>query len=1112
MNMKKMFIFAIILLIGLTIVTATDAVDDDPAVAIETPQVEQTNTEPIAQEVQEVQKEKTLKEDSNDELPVPRVINSDLTIDDDNFADYNNVNWIVHSHVTVDGAGHQFTNVAINVAGDYVTLKNLKINTNNNTKLIDATEAKYLEITDSVLTLRNEGTSGNNQAIGIDLTNTENVTITGSEIKVEAPSQTQQWYNTTPVDWYSVLEVSSILVNNAKDINIDQNEIRILSTTPKVVNSTMPAITIKSDTQNINVTFNEIYATGAHFVYGVMMNDGVTNAAIKNNSVTVQDTLYVAGIDASTAINSVVSGNDITANSLGQATYDPDNGEESLAYGIISDTYTTGNQNNKICKNTINLMANVKYGIEVYKGYNIIVCSNQINGNANGNKAMGVAFAHTNNSKVINNQISVTGTTGSYHPFYEEVTPVNTGIIFTNQSNNNHVQGNTVFVTAIGDTAARTVNITNATGNTVIHNRLEYHVNEETGLGSITAIVDSGNSISNSMTPVLYPCDCGCMSTSQNSLSSLVRSSKTVKSDDEEDILIITNDNYSRYGVGRNNNYQMYTADMTGKTLVFSQDFQYPQIYVYAFTGVKAVKEIPLNTTTFSFVGSDEPSNPAYFTIDGIYAPKTNLFFQAQGIPIIKNAIIKGLELSVNNATITNSILLQNGVYAYFGQRAYNATVTDNYMIRYNDTEIRIGNNAKNDVEGIFENNRPTYSVDYILNSTNYNTLFNEDNTLKDTVSGTILVMDNVTTPITITNPVNIVTAPSPGKYTYYDGTTVNIQYGISDITFAEGSIGSNITDSTIGNINVNDNQITISNNNITGKLTVSSTGTTITDNNITGENALIELVNAETTTIQNNYIETSNTYAITIDDDSIENTIADNTLIANELKGDNAIENNGEDTVINNNGPLPDPELIIDTTEFTVGESATITASIYRGDNIMDINKGKVIFKVNGKTLKDSEGKVIYAKVVNGTATIENYEVPSSWTKEGTTITATYSGSNEIGKLSQETTITVLTPELTLTTEDVNSTAGTTVQLKAKIQIGNNPITTGKIIFKVNGKTVKDENGKVVYAQVDENGEVTVDYIIPENMKANNYTITAVFTSANYEKQTSTSTLTITA
>ena len=53
------------------------------------------------------------------------------------------------------------------------------------------------------------------------------------------------------------------------------------------------------------------------------------------------------------------------------------------------------------------------------------------------------------------------------------------------------------------------------------------------------------------------------------------------------------------------------------------------------------------------------------------------------------------------------------------------------------------------------------------------------------------------------------------------------------------------------------------------------------------------------------------------------------------------------------------------------------------------NITKGKVTFKVDGKTLKDANGKVIYAKIINGTATIKDYLVPEDWAKEGTTIEA---------------------------------------------------------------------------------------------------------------------------
>ena len=172
------------------------------------------------------------------------------------------------------------------------------------------------------------------------------------------------------------------------------------------------------------------------------------------------------------------------------------------------------------------------------------------------------------------------------------------------------------------------------------------------------------------------------------------------------------------------------------------------------------------------------------------------------------------------------------------------------------------------------------------------------------------------------------------------------------------------------------------------------------------------------------------------------------------------------------------------------------------------DINKGKVTFKVNGKTLKDTNGKVIYVKVVNGQATIENYLVPDTWNNQST-IEAIYSGSADLEKMSSgKTDITVTPKELTFTTEDVTATAGSQVQLTATLS--DNTINTGKIIFKINGKTVKDENGKVIYAKV-VNGQVTVNYTIPESMKTDTYTITAVYISSNSEKLTAEATLTVT-
>jgi len=204
-------------------------------------------------------------------------------------------------------------------------------------------------------------------------------------------------------------------------------------------------------------------------------------------------------------------------------------------------------------------------------------------------------------------------------------------------------------------------------------------------------------------------------------------------------------------------------------------------------------------------------------------------------------------------------------------------------------------------------------------------------------------------------------------------------------------------------------------------------------------------------------------------------------------------------------------PILRVDPITATAGQTVNITARITAdNETITDINKGKVTFKVNGKTLKDANGKVIYAKVINGTATIENYVVPEDWAKDGTIIQAVYSGSTQCAKLtSEKTNITVTPEELTLTTTVTPAAPGQTTTLTATLS--DNTINTGKIVFKINGKTVKDANGKVIYAKV-VNGTVSVDYTLPESYKAGNYTVTATFIASGYDRLEASETLTVTA
>ena len=1064
MNLKKITLFVMILIVGLTVVSAADVVeDDDVTTTVEATQTEQT-TNDLSTNVDLSKKQKTLKTRNS-----PINISSNVVINQTNKDDYDDRDWTVNQGVTVSSvSGITLNDVGITVAGDYVTLNNLNIVNDYNTKLIDATGRNNITISDSTLTVANFGTSGDNQAIGIDLTNTANVTITGTSLHVNAPSQGQTWKNDTGY-WYSVLDVSAILINNAENITIDQNSISIVNTTEKYAYTTMPAITIKNGTKNINVTFNTLFETGAHYVYGIMMNDGVENVIIKNNTITSYGNLYVAGIDASTSNNSIISGNIVNVNSVGQDDYNSTIGEESLAYGIISDTYDTGNQNNRICKNIINAYAIVMYGVEVYKGDNITVCSNWISGS--GNKTMGVAFAHTNNSKIINNHIEITGTNGSYHPFYEEVTPVNSGIIFTNQSNYNKVHGNDIMLTAINDTAARSVNITNATGNNVTNNSLKFKVDEDTETGNATAIVDNGNTLSNSTVAIEYPCDCGCMASNnvntENIETNLINT-KTIKQD-SDDVIVLNDDNIADYCSVPPNMAQMYMLNankLNNKNYIINlTNSLYTKTPIYAQNTGKlmAYYGVPRNiqvlpTTNF----------------DNFYGPNATINNGGS----VTNSVLSNVQFlsgSVINCTLidyTGKVL--STVYTYINN--YAVTIDgDNVILPF----------AKISETDKIVNNTPRFSNGIAngiaLSNSNYDKFFNEDYTLKEEYANSLLfAIENITKPVIINSNVTLSSLRDIGGYDV--------------VSFIEGADYSLIEDASIN------------------KLTLNSVNhVTVNRNKLLSDESNIELIAAVDCLIENNTITSTNTYTVTGDDSSFNNIIRYNDLYAVKYGGDKSVSVDLDENTVESNTPIPTPELTINTKEFTIGNISNISASITYYDEVAsNINNGKMVFKVNGKTLKDSNGKVIYAKVINGTATIENYEIPATWNKEGLTISAVYSGSSQCVSLRSQENVTIIKSEPTITTNDITATKEETITLTATVNDGTTIINTGKVVFKINGKAVKDANGKTLYAKVT-NNTATVQYTIPSNYKNKNYTITATFMATGYEKLETTKTLTIT-
>ncbi|MBQ6443666.1 MAG: hypothetical protein IJJ11_03165 [Methanosphaera sp.] len=488
-----------------------------------------------------------------------------------------------------------------------------------------------------------------------------------------------------------------------------------------------------------------------------------------------------------------------------------------------------------------------------------------------------------------------------------------------------------------------------------------------------------------------------------------------------------------------------------------------------------------------------------YPTLYGIRLAGHASVMTENNITISGEGWLYAIQPMANNIEVTNNNINITGVNYTAGimmENISNNTIDNNTIIL----------NARTSREGM--GNEPcTYGItiiDYMCGGTAYRETGNAVNNS--------ITNNNIT--CTAYNMYGI--EEFGGSNTTIENNTI---VATGDTAMAVGVTGVNIL---INNNNLTTNGASFSGTTVdylgartTGVYLGRGTNATVTNNNISSTFTGVYALAQNIATIEDNNITTTYNYTVLLDSTTQYATVEDNYLETPGRLGDESVSDSGKDNTVENNLPVPEKEysLIVDTTEFVPGSTATISASIYYGteytsDVAQNISKGKVSFKVNGKTLKDANGKVIYAKVVDGTATIDDYQIPDNWNSQ-TTIQAVYSGSSEVAKMSSEkTAITIVAREPTITTEDVTATAGSTITLTATINT-DAVVNTGKVVFKINGKSVKDANGKVIYAKVS-NNQVSVEYTLPDDMKTGTYNITAVFISSEYDRLEDTKTLTV--
>ena len=116
-----------------------------------------------------------------------------------------------------------------------------------------------------------------------------------------------------------------------------------------------------------------------------------------------------------------------------------------------------------------------------------------------------------------------------------------------------------------------------------------------------------------------------------------------------------------------------------------------------------------------------------------------------------------------------------------------------------------------------------------------------------------------------------------------------------------------------------------------------------------------------------------------------------------------------------------------------------------------------------NGRTLRDDQGKVIYVDVTKGIAELKDVTISKTWIKDETTLQAIYIGNEEIAPIvTKPITVNIIKMEASISMNSPQSAKpGDNITFSATVTDGDKTLNSGRVIFKLNGKTLKDKDGK---------------------------------------------------
>ena len=504
MNIKNFVLMFVVLLIGLTVVSASEVNDD--TTTVETPIEETNELIEVSQQTGTDNNYDNNKNIGNEELlhdpPVQKTITpSSYSTDIQNMADYDIVTFdgvftptqtyglltIPHDVNITSTTGSKFEDTRFVIASNNVVIENLTIENDDGTSgsVISTYGYNNIQIANNVITFT-KTTAG--ETIGIKLNSTNTLNITNNTITINGYPQDRYDHTT----WAYTIYNTALVVDNAYDVNITENRITATASTPTQSYGTNEGMNIRN-AHDVKIEENNVTVSGGDYNYAITI-ENVYNSNTSYNKLISNSENYAAGLQLICVSYSKATYNKITATAQ-NTTLNPTSGE-AVAYGIyLTSNYAPATTtNNEITYNNITIQATVGYGIEGY-----IIYDNQINYNkinVVGNVVMGIGLYNSSLIELYENTILVVGNSRNLNNFYEQIPPVTTGIKIVGEGNStmNGIYGNMITVSDSNNFNSVYTVILEADENTVASN------NYLTSFNALFNILTNENSVLDSGT------------------------------------------------------------------------------------------------------------------------------------------------------------------------------------------------------------------------------------------------------------------------------------------------------------------------------------------------------------------------------------------------------------------------------------------------------------------------------------------------------------------------------------------------------------------------------------------------------------------------------------